>query len=101
MRMVFAAPTGPGFSTNPRALQLPAEELMMWDGIRPALTNSAAATAWMMALHPPPQNTNTIFPYLFVQSGMRMLQLAVLDEPAAIVHSACFWTERIRPDGHV
>jgi len=38
---------------------------MMWVGQKPALTNSAAATAWMTALHPPPPKTNRIFPYLF------------------------------------
>ena len=37
---------------------------MMWDGVKPALTTSAAATAWWMALHPPPQKTNRILPYL-------------------------------------
>src|SRR6478752_3308484 len=63
MRIVFSAPTGPGFSTNPSALHVPAEELMMWDGVKPALTTSAAATAWWMALHPPPQKTNRILPY--------------------------------------
>jgi hypothetical protein len=65
MRIVFSAPTTPGFSTNPRALHVPAEELMMWVGIKPAFTNSEAATAWMTALQPPPQKTNRMFPYLF------------------------------------
>jgi hypothetical protein len=74
MRIVFSAPTGPGFSTNPKALQLPAEELMMWEGVRPAFTTSEAATAWMMALQPPPQNTNKTFPYLLVSSDMHMLR---------------------------
>ena len=41
----FSAPTTPGFSTNARALHVPAEELTMWVGVKPAFTNSAAATA--------------------------------------------------------
>ena len=47
---------------------------MMWEGVKPAFTNSEAATAWMMALQPPPQNTNKIFPYLLVSSDMHMLR---------------------------
>ena len=57
---------------------------MMWVGTRPALTTSAAATAWMMALHPPPQNTNRIFPYLFEPSGMRILRLNVPAAPTPL-----------------
>src|SRR5512147_3291092 len=110
MRMVFSAPRTPGFSTNPRALQVPAEELMMWAGHTPALTNSAAATAWIKALHPPPQNTNKIFPYLFEPFGMRILRpddsraAAVLrmcpDDPTT-VFPAYFGTQRTRPDGNI
>jgi hypothetical protein len=63
MWSVFAAPTTPGFSANAMALHVPAEELMIWAGMKPALTNSAAATAWMIALQPPPPKTNRMFPY--------------------------------------
>ncbi len=82
---------GPGKARildKPKALQVPAEELTMWVGVKPARTSSAAATAWMTALQPPPQKTKRMFPYLSrTRSDMECLRPWIPKTPGSFRHT--------------